>query len=784
MSPSPPPPSSLFFVAPRFPSLSFVLTHSFLLFQNGNPKKKKKTRKKKKKRQRERASCAISIRSRRRKKEEEEEDAEAAGRTSGDQRKGKSYSQPLSRDAILSSAARRNAIRKHSLDDEALSSSSPSDAATVASAFAHCHSSPPPSYHDRHKHSASAEDIGSPHLQSFPTSGPSQSHHHATATAGSFGNAFSLDLRRGGSSLSDSDGSLTLERAMSEYGGAPGTIPEFMGSGGGVGIFRVPHRAAMHPGRPPALEVRPHPLRETQAGSFLRTIVCTGLQLWTGQESGLRLWNLKDVFERWGYGAMVKRGDEKSAPFCESCRTSPTLCLVLDAANGLIWSGHKDGKIRSWKIDQATTANSAPDDGNCASAVGGAPPFREGLSWLAHHRSPVLSMVITSYGSEGGVIKVWPWDAIEKALSLSVEERHMATLLVERSHIDLRSQVTVGGVCNLPAADVKYMASDNSRSKVWSAGSLSFALWDSRTRDLLKVFGIDGQVETLVDIPSAQDQYVEDDMKTKLVSSSKKEKSQGSVSFFQRSRNALMGAADAVRRVAVKGTFGEDNRRTEALAVSMDGMIWTGCTNGSLVQWDGSGNRLQEVQHHSSSVQCICTYGPRVWVGYVSGTVQVMDLEGNLLGEWVAHNSPIIKMVVGGSYLFTLAHHGGIRGWNIRSPGPLDDILRAELANKELSYTKYENIKILAGTWNVGQERASHNSLISWLGSAASEVGLVVVGLQEVGLEGSANGQWWLGNIGKTLDEGTSFQRVGSRQLAGLLIAACFSDLASCPGLI
>ncbi|URD81202.1 IPPc [Musa troglodytarum] len=620
------------------------------------------------------------------------EDAESAGRTSAAQRKGKSYSQPLSRDAILSSAARRNAIRKHSLDDDALSS----DAATAASAFAHCHSSPPTSYHDRRKHSSSAEDIGSSHLQSFPTSGPSQSHHHATAAAaGSFGNAFSLDLRRGGSSLSDSDGSLTLERAMSEYGGAPGTIPEFMGSGGGVGIFRVPHRAAMHPGRPPALEVRPHPLRETQAGSFLRTVACTGLQLWAGQESGLRLWNLEDVFEGWGPGAMVKRGDEKSAPFCESCRTSPTLCLVVDAANGLLWSGHKDGKIRSWKIDQATTANSASDDGNCASAVGGAPPFREGLSWLAHHRSPVLSMVITSY---------------------------------------------------------------------------------------------DGQVETRVDIPSAQDQNVEDEMKTKSVSSSKKEKSQGSVSFFQRSRNALMGAADAVRRVAVKGTFGEDNRRTEALAVLMDGMIWTGCTNGSLVQWDGSGNRLQEVQHHSSAVQCICTYGPRVWVGYVSGTVQVMDLDGNLLGEWVAHNSPVIKMVVGGSYLFTLAHHGGIRGWNIRSPGPLDDILRVELANKELSYTKYENIKILAGTWNVGQERASHNSLISWLGSAASEVGLVVVGLQEVemgagflamaaaketvGLEGSANGQWWLGNIGKTLDEGTSFQRVGSRQLAGLLIAA------------
>lgn len=41
-------------------------------------------------------------------------------------------------------------------------------------------------------------------------------------------------------------------------------LPEFSGSGGGVGIFKVPSRSAVHPGRPPCLELRPHPLRETQ----------------------------------------------------------------------------------------------------------------------------------------------------------------------------------------------------------------------------------------------------------------------------------------------------------------------------------------------------------------------------------------------------------------------------------------------------------------------------------------------------------------------------------------
>ena len=44
----------------------------------------------------------------------------------------------------------------------------------------------------------------------------------------------------------------------------------------------------------------------------------------------------------------------------------------------------------------------------------------------------------------------------------------------------------------------------------------------------------------------------------------------------------------------------------------------------------------------------------------------------------------------------------------------------------------------------------------------------------QVGLEGSSLGQWWLDMIGKTLGEGSTFQRVGSRQLAGLLIAIWF----------
>lgn len=72
---------------------------------------------------------------------------------------------------------------------------------------------------------------------------------------------------------------------------------------------------------------------------------------------------------------------------------------------------------------------------------------------------------------------MWPWESVEKSLSLSPEERHMAALLVERSFIDLRSQVTVNGVCNISSSDVKVLLSDNVRAKMWASTSLSFSLW-------------------------------------------------------------------------------------------------------------------------------------------------------------------------------------------------------------------------------------------------------------------------------------------------------------------
>jgi len=158
-------------------------------------------------------------------------------------------------------------------------------------------------------------------------------------------------------------------------------LQEFIGSGGGTGVFKAPIRMAVHPGRPPCLELRPHPLRETQVGKFLRNIACTETQLWAGQECGVRVWEFQKAYEHGcGLGGRVRRGDEDAAPFYESADTSPTFCLTIDNGNKMVWTGHKDGKIRSWKVDQQFST-----------------PFKEGLSWQAH-RGPVLAMAISSYG--------------------------------------------------------------------------------------------------------------------------------------------------------------------------------------------------------------------------------------------------------------------------------------------------------------------------------------------------------------------------------------------------
>lgn len=555
---------------------------------------------------------------------------------------------------------------------------------------------------------------------------------------------------------------------------SPPSFEEFVASGGEKGMFKVPTREAIHPGRPAFLELRPHPLRETQDGQGIYTITCMGDRLWAGIECGIRYWDIDKAY-------IINResspftGDEDTAPFVFlPIEDSSTTCLLADAAHKIIWSGHRDGNIRAWPID-ASSDKVVPK-----------------LTWQAH-QGPVFSMVVTSYGelwtgSEIGAIRAWPWEVAEKALFTDPRNNFSYVYLMEGSCIDLRSRVAMTG-SSIVNTDIRFLVSDHSRGRVWSGGSYSLAVWDARTRVILKVFGSDAQLEfSSSNVLSVHDFELEGDIKMSFTKVSRKEKTQGTLNFFQRSRNALLGAADAVCRATIGSQFLDDGKKVQAMVASEDGTIWTGYANGLLVHWDHLGNRVQEFQNTSVAVHCLCTFKTRLWVGYGDGRVQVMEQDGKLLRGWLAHSSAVLQMAVGSDHVFTLAAHGGIRGWNMRIPSQLESIVRSRLIDMAPTYTRQEHIKVFSGTWNVSQGRASFESLRRWLASPASEASIVVVGLQEmemgagvlamaaaketVGIEGSANGYWWLDSIGHVIDVETVFVRVGSRQLAGLLIGA------------
>lgn len=95
------------------------------------------------------------------------------------------------------------------------------------------------------------------------------------------------------------------------------------------------------------------------------------------------------------------------------------------------------------------------------------------------------------------------------------------------------------------------------------------------------------------------------------------------VGWLQRSRNAFMGAADAVRRAAAERLGQEEARRLETLAVSEEGTVWGGFGNGHLVKWDSEGTRQQWEPLAAVAVKCLLVVGSRLWVGYANGKIEV-----------------------------------------------------------------------------------------------------------------------------------------------------------------
>lgn len=556
-----------------------------------------------------------------------------------------------------------------------------------------------------------------------------------------------------------------------------GGLEEFMGTSRLRGLAKPTSKGV----RPVSLDLRLRPLKTTRFNHGAGTLLATDSAVWAGLDHGIWVWDVADSIRGCtGETSQYTLGEEDAAAFTVlPVHGSSTSCLVVDTANNIVWSGHRDGMVRSW----STNFNSSTDKTGMKTSM---------FMWEAHP-GPVAAIVLSTYGelwtlSNNCSIRVWPWEALSKALSTLTGDgtSSAAGSIMSRSYFELRPRVIAACAGNLVISEFRQLVVDHCNGRIWTVGASTAVVWDARTREILNFLELsNGQEfsnpEYLV---TPRENLSEEGQACYSVAASK-----NLGGWFQRSRNAVLGAADAMRKAAIAVQGGDPGKRVEAIVAAIDGSIWVGYGNGVILQFDSNGNR--QMEHRSNSaVRCMCIVGTRLWVGFADGRILVLALETcQPVGGWVAHRSGVLQMAVSGFYVFSLATSGTIRGWNAAAPGQIDDVLRADLVSRESNYTSSQRIQVLSCTWNVGGERPSLQALQSWVALPAAAASLVVVGLQEmeagagslalaavkeVGLQekgSSVNGQWWLDNISGVLGQGTDgFELLGSRQLAGILI--------------
>jgi hypothetical protein len=239
---------------------------------------------------------------------------------------------------------------------------------------------------------------------------------------------------------------------------------DFLASGGGKGsVYRAPSRGFLQAGHPVALELRPHPLKDIHQST--KTILCTETSLWAAFDFGLQVWDIESATGCFSEGVDNLVGDEDAAAYCVlSVHASPTLCLALDIANEIVWSGHKDGKVRAWPAQVKRTRWD---------------PTLPSLVWEGH-RTPVTAIVVTSYGelwtgSESGSMKAWPCEVTSHGLrSSGAEGEYAVAAFMAKSSLTLRGPTT--GMS--PAlTEVRFLVAEHSNGRIWAGGIHHIALW-------------------------------------------------------------------------------------------------------------------------------------------------------------------------------------------------------------------------------------------------------------------------------------------------------------------
>lgn len=257
-----------------------------------------------------------------------------------------------------------------------------------------------------------------------------------------------------------------------------------------------------------------------------------------------------------------------------------------------------------------------------------------------------------------------------------------------------------------------------------------------------------------------------------------------------------------------------DKGKIRTLLPTLDGCFIVAFKDGMIEKYTEFGRLLWSVDLSTriSSLSLVAG-GSVAWVGCADGTVRVLNFSdlgstengggGGGVGvaqSWQAHLFPVISIAQVGTKVFTLANDGSVRGWSLNLPSQAE-IDAWHLAQS--SALQPHKVRVLAGSWNVGEKKPARESLVQWLGKRASEVNadIVCVGLQEMEMgtgsvamdaakivlrpdmleKGNANAQWWMSEIEAAIQSSCqcTFDRIGLRQMSGILVVAfCRTQLS------
>ncbi len=157
---------------------------------------------------------------------------------------------------------------------------------------------------------------------------------------------------------------------------------DFFAAGGGKGVYKAPLRGYVHAGHPVPLELRPHPLKDTNLST--KAIMCTETSVWAASDTHLQVWDIESATRECSAAVDNLTGDEDAAAYhVLPVHGEPISCLAMDTANHIVWSGHRDGKVRGWPMQVGT-------EKPMTTTV----PI---LMWEAH-QSAVTAIAVSSYG--------------------------------------------------------------------------------------------------------------------------------------------------------------------------------------------------------------------------------------------------------------------------------------------------------------------------------------------------------------------------------------------------